>query len=245
MKNKIVLAVEILMIVVLMISCTGQKGEQGPTGPQGPEGPQLPGLYFIRLFQNGVYSAIYTGQVESCIFEGYSHSVYTNNTMAIKIGETDLGATYRALFRFDLSSLPNNKIIVDKAELTIKTNSNHYGDGARNIKIYKITSPWVVFQNGWYVSSNTSSWNIPGGDYDLNTITPQTATIDILPNSTITIELDTKVVQDWMEHPETNYGIIFIGANEFIKDNYAEIYPSGASEPSNRPMLKVCYYTVE
>lgn len=245
MKNKLVLALEILMIVVLIISCTGQKGEQGPTGPQGPAGPQLPGMYFIRLFQNGVYSATYAGQVESCIFIGYSGPVYTDNTMSVKIGQTDNYGTYRALLKFDLSSLPKSKIIVDKAELTIKTNSNHYGDGAKNIKIHKITSPWVVFQNGWYVSSNTSSWNNPGGDYDLNTITPKTATVDILPNSTITIELDTKVVQDWMEHPETNYGIIFIGANEFIKDNYAEIYPSGASDPSNRPMLKVYYYTVE
>jgi hypothetical protein len=243
MKKKVLAGV---ILFFLFISCTGPAGPEGPSGPQGPAGPQTPGLYFIRIFQNGVYSSTYTGQVESSIYMGYGASVYTNNTMPIGVGETDLGGTYRALLKFDLSSLPTNKIIVDKAELTIKTSDVNYGGGAYNMTVHKITSPWVVYEAGWYYNSASTFWTNIGGDYDSNTITPQSATIDLPANSTITIELDPAVVKGWMENPAENYGLIIIGVNEItLTNNYVEIYPSGADNPEDRPKLKIWYYTIE
>jgi hypothetical protein len=248
MRNKRVNVVMLVLIsMILMISCTGPAGPEGPVGPQGPAGPQTPGIYYIRIFQNGVYSSTYTGQVESCIYKGYSSPVYTSNTQPIAIGaKSQEGDLYRALLKFDLSSLPSSKIIVDKAELTIKTSSVNYGGGAYNVKVYKLTSSWNVFENGWTYKTSSSFWTTPGGDYDPNTITPQSATIDLPANSTITIELDPKVVQGWMENPATKYGLLIRGVEEMsTTNNYAEIYPGGASNPEDRPKLKVCYYTIE
>lgn len=246
-----VLIVMLLSIILVMQSCTGPEGPAGPEGKQGPEGPEKPGIYYIRIFQNGVYSSTYAGQVESSLYEGNYGPIYTDNTMPIGIGETDLGETYRAIIKFDLSSLPKSKIIVDKAELTIKTSNVNYGGGARNMSIYKITSQWNVFEVGWSVrmeTPNWMTWTNFGGDFTPNTITSQSEKIDILANSTITIELEPKTVQDWMEHPETNYGLIIKGqpADErSLKNNYAEIYPSGSANLEDRPKLKIWYYTIE
>lgn len=244
MREKI-LMVLVLSFILIFQSCTGPAGPEGPAGPQGPAGPETPGIYYIRIFQNGVYSSTYAGQVESSIYAGYTGSVYTNNTMPIQIGQTNLGGTYRAILKFDLSSLPKTKIIVDKAELTIKTSGVNYGGGARNMTVHKITSQWVVFETGWEYNSSSTFWNNSGGDYNPNTITPKSATIDILANSTITIELDPAIVQNWMEHPETNYGLLIRGVDEYTTNNYAEIYPSGAANPEDRPKLKIWYYTIE
>ncbi len=241
-----ILYVSVLFFVFLFSGCQGPAGPEGATGPQGPAGPEKPGIYYIRIFQNGVYSNTYNGQVESSIYAGYSGPVYTDNTMPIGVGETDLGGTYRAIIKFDLSSLPQTKIIVDKAELTIKTNSVHYGGGANNMTVHKIISSWNVYETGWTYKTSSIFWINEGGDYDANTITPQSATINIPANSTITIELDPKVVQEWMESPATNYGLIIRGVEEMsTTNNYAEIYPGGDANPENRPKLKIWYYTIE
>jgi predicted outer membrane repeat protein len=137
-----------------------------------------------------------------------------------------------------------SKVIVDKAELILKTNSSEEGGGAINVKTHKITSPWVVMQVGWDNSSNTTSWAFSGGDFSSNTITPNAASYNFAPDTTMTISLDPAVVQDWMMNPSTNYGMLMKVGNESI-ENYSEIYSSGAVEPSDRPMLKIWYYTVE
>ena len=250
MKKKLILAVSVLMSCILFFSCTGPKGDEGPTGPQGPAGPEQPGLYFIRLFQNGVYSSSYTGQVESCIYAGSSRSIYYSNTTPIGLGVKDVLGNYRALLKFDLSSIPHKKIIVDKAELTIQTNANNYGGGAHNVSIHKITSYWKEFEAGNQVRVQINeieflAWNDMGGDFTSNTITPEVAKIDVLANSKITVALDPEVVCDWIVNTGTNYGLLLKVENETQLNNYAEIYPSGEADKSKRPMLKVWYYTVE
>jgi hypothetical protein len=247
MKKRKGIETGVFALAVLMIfSCTGPEGKQGLTGPQGPAGPETPGIYYIRMFQNGVYSETYTGQVESSMYRGTSAPIYTDNTMPIGVGGIEGSGAYRAMIKFDLSSLPRNKIMVDKAELIIKTNSvSDGGGGAYKIEVHKVTTAWTVFKNSWDWASPGIKWKSFGGDYDSSTMTPQSPTINLPINSTITIELDTEVVRDWMEHPETNYGMIFKGEDEYVYNNYAEIYPSGAEDKANRPLLKIYYYTIE
>lgn len=238
MKKLIVFALSALFF----ISCTGPAG---PTGPQGPEGPIEPGLYYVKIFQQGVYPTAYAGQVQSSLSSAQSNAYYTDSSNTINLGHiTGSGYTYRAIIKFNLSSLPSTKVMVDKAELILKTNGLGTESGAADVKIHKVTSPWTVYQAGWEDSSTTSNWTAPGGDFTSNTITPNAANYDFGFNSTITIALDPAVVQGWMTSPATNYGVLLKSTDEAI-DNACEIYSSGAAVASNRPMLKVWYYTTE
>jgi hypothetical protein len=83
-----------------------------------------------------------------------------------------------------------------------------------------------------------------GGDFDSNTMTVNAATFNLGANDTVTIDLDPAVVLSWTASPSTNYGMIFIAGGE-VGGEYAEIYSSGDPTPSNRPLLKISYYTTE
>lgn len=241
--RKYIISVLAIVFALSYASCTGPSGPTGSDGPIGPAGPNIPGLYFIRIFQQGVYSTSYTGQVETSLFDGMSWAFYTDSSNPINIGRNNIGAIYRPIIKFDLSSLPSTKIIVDKAELTIKSNGNSYGGGAAIIKVHKVTNAWTVFQAGWDIRATATGWIAGGGDFDSNTMT--TGSLYNLPaDSTLTIPLDPLVVVDWMKNPSTNYGMLLKITNEG-STNYAEIYSSGAVTPDNRPMLKVWYYTTE
>jgi hypothetical protein len=116
--KKAILFVFAVIILVVLLSCTGKPGS---TGPIGPAGPQKVGLYYVKNFQNGLYPASYSGEIESSIYCGYSGATYTANTEPIWIGRKDINlCVYRGLIKFDLSSLPTSKIIIDKAERTLR-----------------------------------------------------------------------------------------------------------------------------
>jgi len=227
-------------LFLITVSCTGPQGEAGPIGPKGP---QLPGLYFVRVFQQGVYFNTYNGQIQSSLFEGMAGAYYTNVTNPVSLGTIRNVGRHRALFKFDLSSLPSSKIAVEKSELTLKTNAVAFNNGAKSVKVFRVTTSWMEYQAGWERSVTSIPW-APGGDFSSNTVTPNAASYDMPADCTITIALDPAMVQNWMMNPSTNYGVLFKTDNE-DNPNYSEIYSSGAAEPSNRPMLKIWYYTTE
>jgi hypothetical protein len=240
MKKSIVL---ILLIVVLTIiaSCTGK---QGTIGNQGPAGPIQPGIYYVKNFQQGVYTPSYSGQIESSIYGGYSAATYTSNTEPIWFGAKAGHFGNRAIIKFDLSSIPASKIIIDKAELTLQTDEISQGGGVVGANVHKITTAWKQYQVGWYNITDSIDWIHVGGDYEAKTMTANVSSFNMTANSTITIDLDPAVVQSWTNSPSTNYGMIMIAGAE-TDGYYVEMYSSGAVTPSARPLLKISYYTTE
>ena len=234
----------VLLVLVIAVSCTGPKGDMGDQGPVGPAGPEQPGVYYIRHFQQGVYGSFYAGQVEASLFSGYGGATNTSDTLDVSIGRHTIHPS-RAIFKFDISSLPSSKVIVEKAEFTVNTNLTSLGGGAQNVGVYKVNTEWTVNQTGWIVSSTGIAWPYSGAiEPGANTVTVNTGYYDLPPDSKITIELDPALVQDWMLNPATNYGVILKSQDESLL-NYSEIYPSLAADTSKRPMLKIWYYTTE
>jgi len=108
MKKANMLAV-FTVLSVLVVSCTGPAGPEGPAGVAGPE---KPGLYYVKIFQQGVYPAAYNGQIQSSIFDSMGGSFYTNSSNPINLGRSAPGGIYRALIRFDLTAIPSTKVMV-------------------------------------------------------------------------------------------------------------------------------------
>lgn len=240
--EKVMRLLVIIVFVTLFSSCV----TKGPAGPTGPAGPQTPGLNYTRVFQQGVYSSTYSGQVQAELCTWTSGTTYTSNLNPLGVGAkvTDGSDDYRTIIKFNLESLPSTKIIVDKAELTLHTTSLSMGGGADNMEIHKVIAPWTIYFARWGSASSGVPWTNDGGDFSAATMTANAAFYDIAADSEYTIGLAPEVVQDWMENPATNYGM-FLKVQDELKINFAQFYSSGAVLPSNRPMLKIWYYTIE
>jgi hypothetical protein len=209
------------------------------------------GVYYEGYFQQGVFPVPYSGQVEAELYAGNNWVIYTSNIYPLGIGTTNSAIPYRSIIKFDISSLPKSKIMVDKAQLILNTDGNNSSGGAKDVSIYKVTSQWTVNETGWVPNLYMPIYPYTitqlaksGGDFDSTTITANGGGVDLPPNSTITIDLDPATVLYWMENPAKNYGMIFIAADKY-NPNYSEIYSSGAVTLTVRPQLKVWYYTTE
>ena len=239
----------LFLLALLMSSCVGPKGDLGDQGPVGPAGPEQPGIYYVRIFQQGVYSSAYTGQVQAVLSSNYGSTYYDNQNDIIEIGRKVVTSFYRSIIKFDLSTLPTSKIVVDKAELYLWTNSVTEGGGAVDVGVYRETASWTVNYAGFDIPNPSSGWPagyIGGLEYVLP-LTPVKANagyFNFPADSKVTIELEPSLVEDWMMNPSTNYGVILV-ANDEDNANYSQIYSSGATDTAKRPMLKIWYYTTE
>jgi hypothetical protein len=237
----------VLMIIGVLASCAGPKGDMGDQGPVGPEGPEQPGIYYVRMFQQGVYSSAYTGQVQAVLKANIPSTYYNNQNDPIEVGKQAVPSLYRSIIKFNLSSLPSSKIIVDKAEMYLWTNAVVEGSGALNVGVYRQNAAWAVNEAGFGISAIGSDWPdgyIGGFESGNNTVTVNGGYFNFPADSKVTIGLKPELVQDWMMNPDTNYGVILKSQDEEIT-NYSQIYSSGATDTSKRPMLKIWYYTTE
>ena len=115
-RNSICLLV--ILITVIFISCTGKQGATGPAGPQ------KAGVYYEGYFQQGVYPASNTVQVEAELYGGYTGVTYTTNIYPLGVGTSSLLIPFRSIIKFDISSLPKSNIMIDKAQVIINTDGN-------------------------------------------------------------------------------------------------------------------------
>lgn len=135
------------------------------------------------------------------------------------VGSNSQGEVYRSLLQFDISSIPNNKII-KQAELVLSISSvNKKGD----IQVSPVLQPWSEYGTTW---DNQP----PCGDY---------VSIGVNTDSSGSIRLDvTQLVVDWYEGNLTNNGIYLKALNELQK-YYAAYFSREGAHP---PKLVVKYY---
>jgi hypothetical protein len=179
-------------------------------------------------------------------------------------GETQLAfgiysgyRTYRTLIKFDMSPVIPANVTVNKAILTIYSNS---AAGATTLTAYALTQQWnegngigggtadTLTGATWNSSVSGGSpvaWPTPGADGAFNAGTAGSETITV-PASTgfISMELNAEMVQSWVSNPSSNYGVIIKAVNETTPNNRFWIWSSEyTTDPLKRPKLTL-YYTL-
>ena len=146
---------------------------------------------------------------------------------------------YRTLFHFDLAAQNGNAISDAKLKLYVKGGA---GQGVI-VEAYQLTRHWEEGTGGgelfnynhddvlWGQATNSVNWTNGGGDY-------QATLIGTMPTDNIgwtELNLNTGVVQDWIDNPSNNFGIILIAT----ADN-GEVQFYSSEETSNKqPKLAI------
>ena len=144
----------------------------------------------------------------------------------IYFGRTDYGHTYRALLKFDVSSIPSNAIVID-ASLSLYL----YGslDNVTNtFAAYNITQNWDELSVTWDTQPN----------YDPATESGVQTYDRIIGWRTFTI---TNIVAAWVNGTKPNYGVMLKATNEGAFGAFGYVASENTSSPQNRPKLTITY----
>lgn len=231
MKKTLVLVL-VLILAVLLISC---KGDTGPTGAAGD-----PSLGILSMsFQEGLLPyAAYDGTLDSYMSSLSNTTGYESSTV-MNAGNYSALEIVRAIIRFDLTAVAPQDIVVKKAYLTLYDVMNT--GTAPTLTAYKVTRFWDVTVR-WDRSVTGLSWAGAEGYY---AATPASDSVTMDLNSNVmTLSLDTNMVQEWIQHSITNYGVILKTSSDGTSTyNRLQFNSSDFSNPETRPKLTI-YYTL-
>lgn len=160
---------------------------------------------------------------------------------------TDFGATQwtcggspcelRTLFRFELSSIPANAVVVS-AVLSLYANPQQmngnpaagptYGNNNQGY-LYPVTSPWVQSMLNWNTQPSITTVN--------STLVPQSSSVyQDYPSLDVSA-----AVQNMISNPQQNYGWMI----KMVTSNYYNCLifcSSNFSDPTKRPKLTITYH---
>jgi hypothetical protein len=232
-----------LIFILLLTSC------KGPAGPQGAAG--APGTEFVTSFQQGVWpDPSYAGTNDSFIVDSMANTNFGNCGSAYVGVDTSVNSVYRGVIRFDLTAIMPKTVQVTNAFMTLYGSTS---SGSLTVTAYPLTlffdegSGTCAGRDNTVIKSMvtwTRVWTTPGGDFSSAPMSNQvyfdSATTGFYP---LVFTLDNTIVQNWIAHPELNYGVIIKSANETTGTNYmAFVTRDDVSYAiTNRPKLTVYY----
>lgn len=241
MKKYILFFISIFTLIFIL-AC--QRGDKGITGAQGDAGSSGEG-YLVMQFQDGVLpGTTYAGTSDTRIASHASSSLNYGSCSNIEFGY-DVSKIWRVLIKFDASAI-NVSATVKSAYLTLYCAN---ASGSVDAAVYKVTKNWTEgtgncggvadVNASWnYYNGSSNPWVTPGGDYDIST---QSEIKTVTTTGYYTIKLNTAMVQEWIQNPSQNYGMLIKSLNETA--GYLANRDKTESDPAKRPKLTI-YYTL-
>ena len=152
------------------------------------------------------------------------------------------------LLRFDTRAIPPGKV-VKAAKLTLFT-VNGWGRSDLNLNIYPLRRDWVPAEATWLVARAGASWGQAGANCEGTSPDCQpvdrggkpVATVTLLQRTPVAtpyfVNL-TRLVQEWVDHPDDNYGLIL--KNLFCSDGSTTFDLASSRWPQSawRPKLEI------
>jgi hypothetical protein len=132
-------------------------------------------------------------------------------------GYNSHGAPMRAMFTFDVSSIPANATITAVSVSVDEIKEKSFT--SMDYELHRILQPWVVTEATWNSSAAGIAWNTPGLGAGSDYVSAPSATFSVGTgvlgpdtfNSTSSLVSD---VQAWVANPSSNHGWFFKAATE-------------------------------
>ena len=204
----------IFLIIVLVIFAAGCSTDSGSTEPTEVCCEPTP---VTLVLQYGVDT--YTNMMDKYVSENNPTTQYQSETQ-LSVYNHSADGEFRAYISFNLTLIPQGAYVVSATlELTRATATG----SIPLVDIYRNTGSWPV----------PLTWNsAPTSIYH--------SYVDIL-SSTVTIPLNTTMVQDWVSNPNNNFGIFLLEPDAADDTDILTFYSSEAATAAYRPKLTIVY----
>lgn len=167
----------------------------------GPDTGDPPVVLTLQQGQDG-----YTGASDTYLDSWAPSAVHGLDTL-LRVRGPDV---FHGLLRFDVSQIPPDKPV--KAAALSLWLENRSGERALPVEVYRVLRPWSEGQATWNQAAAGQPWAQPGAS---------APGVDRAATPVATVDLDmvggfkslnvTDLVQDWVAHPETNFGLLLRG----------------------------------
>lgn len=177
-----------------------------------------------------VYTTLQPGPAEgkdALVSSLFPDTAYGNGEV-IDVGNNSV-ATVRIFIEFDLSSIPENAVVVN-ADLWLYQYSTPYEEEDFEVGLHKVTNAW---------DEDTLTWNLQP-PYSTEVETSKTL---IVGEKVWTVWDTDDLVQDWLNEPILNYGCALIDTDETSVDTIVYFHSSDyTTDPDKRPKLVINFY---
>ena len=217
-----------VVIVIFVLTLFGCTGDIGPAGADGTVGN--PG--FAIYLQDGLNG--YSGMVDALLSDTNPTTNYGSSNITA-LGYY-VGMKRRPVMKFDFSSFVPSDATIVRAYLHF-TCIALAGAGSIDYSIHEFTQDFTELGVTW-LNTGTTAWTTPGGDFGAAVATGFT----IVPNSENIIEIPVSVIQNWLDNPSQNHGIVL---KQDVEAGNAAIsfYTKEHTTQSQKPKL-VLYVTL-
>jgi hypothetical protein len=161
--------------------------------------------------------------------------------IAVRWDRSQITDPEAGLSQWDLTSIPVSATIQTAAlrlYVTGRSNTN-----PMTLSAYGVLRPWQPWASNWYSATVSTAWAEPGcNGIDTDRRGLATSSVDF-SDIGIWIELPvTSLVQDWVSHPSTNYGLALKPTGTSLTSSVRyEMASSLYPERLQRPILSVTY----
>ena len=192
---------------------------------------------FMERFQNGRFPvAEFNGIKDTYLYIGNPTSNW-DATEILQVGSSSYQS--HIIMKFIISSgyLPDT-IKIKKAFLSLRLYQAYTATfyEAGDLEAYPLTSDWDQTSATW--NTGSAAWS--GGDYDSSRCVGK---VSIEDTDTLTFDLDTAIVKEWLTKSYDSYGILIKYNNNYNETDYLWFRDSECPFTNYRPLLTV-YYTL-
>ncbi len=167
----------------------------------------------------------------------------THETSAWLQLKNDGGGGKRPLLRFDVSSLLPGSIVTE-AELHMLQRGDYqkHPTNTSTVGAYQVLRHWEALEATWHKATAAQEWSLPGANAvgDRSMVAADAVVLEPVPANEWRWWTVTAMVQEWVNNPAQNYGLILVGSGDSQEFHFASSeYPYFSRE--QRPKLLVWY----
>ncbi len=111
-----------------------------------------------------------------------------------------------SLLRFDLTAIPAGATVLS-ATLSLKV-SDAADEAGGTATVHRLREAWIEAEASWLSRATMQGWSVSGARSPSSDATSLVTFSPAALNTTYTLSLPVAVVQEWIDDPAINYGII-------------------------------------